>query len=250
MKLFVAITAHATLLAQFLRHYGACGVSRFFIAVEPGLEQAVSSTIAGYPVEIVRGLDASESIEGGTAAVSRMRRRFAKPDEWVVLSDLDEFQAHPEGLAATVAAADAAGANVVRGLMVDRVATDGQLKPVGPQDDLWRLFPERCYITALLQRGLSYKCALVRGHLESGRTDEGLSLAHHHMIGERLAPTTIEIDHFKWNAEARERIELAIARTKAAGQPFWIEYQRVLDHLQHHGRLRWEDFVRLDVGRP
>lgn len=248
MKLFVAIAGHATLLPHFLRHYETTGVTRFFLSVDRGLEQQVRRVTSGFPVELVRGLDASESIEGGTAAVAAMRARFTGTDEWVVLTDLDEFQVHGQGLAATAAAADAEGANVVRGRMVDRVATDGQLKPIGPDDDLWRLFPEQCYITALLQRGLAYKCALVKGHLESGRNEDGLSLAHHHMVGERVASAGVDIHHFKWNAEALERMTVAIARTRAAGQPFWVEYERVLEHLRDHGRLRWEDFTAPDPG--
>jgi hypothetical protein len=250
VKLFAAVTSHASLLPHFLRHYQTSGVTRFFVSVEPQLEQDVARMASGFPVELVRGLDPAESIEGGTAAVTRMRLEHAGPDEWVVLTDLDEFQVHPHGLAATVAAAEAEGANAVRGYMVDRVASDGELKPIGAEDDLWRLFPERCYVTALLQGGLSYKCALVKGHLESGRTADGLSLAHHHMMGEQLSSTTVEIHHFKWNAEALERMEIAIARTQAAGQPFWVEYQRVLDHLRQHGRLCWEDFTEFDVHRP
>jgi hypothetical protein len=188
-------------------------------------------------------MDTAESIEGGTAAVTRMRMDCSRTDEWVIVTDLDEFQVHPLGLRASAAAADAEGANVVRGYMVDRVATDGRLGPVPVEGDLWTAFPERCYVTALLQGGLSYKCALVKGHLQSGRTCEGLSLAHHHMMGERLASNHVEIHHFKWSAEAVERMRTAIARTQAAGQPFWIEYHRVIDHLERNGRLRWEDFT-------
>jgi len=243
MKLFVAVTAHATLLPHFLRHYQAAGVSQFFISIEAGLEESVERMAAGFPVEFVRGLDTAESIEGGTEAVTRMRMKFARPDEWVVLTDLDEFQAHPQGVDATAAEADREGANVVRGYMIDRVATDGELKPIGPDDDLFDVFAERCYVTALLQGGLSYKCALVKNHLESGRTAEGLSLAHHHMMGERIATATVDIHHFKWNSEALDRMKTAIARTQAAGQPFWVEYQRVLEHLETHGRLQWQDFT-------
>jgi hypothetical protein len=243
MTLFVAITAHASLWPHFLRHYLSIGVTRMFVSVEPRLAPMVKTAAVGAPVEFVTNLDAAESIEGGTDAVTRMRDRFADPDDWVVLTDLDEFQVHPGGLRATVDAADAEGANVVRGYMIDRVATDGQLKPVNPHDDLWSVFPEKAYLTALLQGGLSYKCAVVKNHLASGRTAEGLSLAHHHMQGERLASRTVEIHHFKWNAEALTRLQLAIDRTRAAGQPFWVEYERVLDHLREHGRLRWEDFT-------
>jgi hypothetical protein len=243
MKLFVAIAAHATLVPHFLRHYRAAGVTQFFVAVDAGLEEQVARLANGFPATIVRGLDTSESIAGGTSAVSQMREAFAQPDEWVVLTDLDEFQAHPLSVSATAATADAEHANVVRGRLVDRVATDGQLKRVGPDDDLWQLFPEESHVTERLQGGLAYKCALVKGRLESGRNEDGLSLAHHHMRGERVASRSVDIHHFKWNAEAIERMTLAIARTRAAGQPFWVEYERVLEHLRRHGRLRWEDFT-------
>ena len=243
MKLFVAIAGHASLLPHFLRHYRDAGVTEFYIAVEPDLYDAIDAGSRDFPVHLVAGLDTSESIEGGTAAVTWMRRQFADPSEWVVLADLDEFQAHAWGLAATVAAADAESANVVRGHMIDRVASDGQLPPVIPGADLWQLFPERCHVTSRLQGGLSYKCALVKAGLESGRTEEGLSLAHHHMTGERVASVSVEIHHFKWNAEALERMRVAIVRTQAAGQPFWVEYARVIEHLERHGRLRWQDFA-------
>jgi hypothetical protein len=243
MKLFVAIAGHATLLPHFLRHYSDAGVSRFFISVERDLEEQARQFASGFPVHLIGGLDASESIEGGTAAVSRMRMEFAGTNEWVVVTDLDEFQLHPHGLIATVAAADAEDANVVRGHLVDRVATDGQLKPIGPEDDLAQLFPQTCYVTARLQGGLSYKCALVKGHLKSGRTEHGLSLGHHHMMGERVASESVDIHHFKWNAEVLDRMAVAIARTRAAGQPFWVEYERVREHLRRNGRLRWEDFT-------
>ncbi len=245
MKLFVAVTGHATLLPHFLSHYSQAGVSAFFIATEPELESQIRRAASSFSAHIVSTLDCTESIEGGTAAVSAMRRSFAGPEEWVVLADLDEFQVHPSGVVATARAADLENANVVRGRFIDRVASDGLLKPIGPHDDLWTLFPERCHVTALLQGGLDYKCALVKGGLASGRTPEGLSLAHHHMVDERLASTSVEIHHFKWNAEALERIPAAMARTRSANQPFWVEYERVLEHLRQHGRLRWQDFAAL-----
>jgi hypothetical protein len=30
---------------------------------------------------------------------------------------------------------------------------------------------------------------------------------------------------------------------RAAGINWWTEYARVLDHLDQHGRIRWEEFV-------
>ena len=246
MKLFVAVSHHATLFPHFLRHYASVGISRFFVAVDEVTEQAVRNLAVHFDLVVVTDLDTCESIEGGTAAVSQMRRRFTSPDEWVAIADLDEFQVHPSGVAATAQAAEAEGANVVRGRMIDRVATDGLLKPIGVDDDLWRMFAQRCLVTARLQEGLAYKCALVRGLLESGRNEDGLSLAHHHMTNERVASSEIEIHHFKWNAEVLARLQTAMARAKAAGQPFWVEYQRVLDHLRQHGRIRWEDFQEGD----
>src|SRR5689334_2150611 len=115
MKLFVAIAGHAALWPHFLRHYRRAGVTRFFAAVDEDMAREVAEAASGFPVELVRGLDPSESIEGGTAAVTTMRRQFADPDEWVVLSDLDEFQIHPDGVQATASNAAREGANVVRG---------------------------------------------------------------------------------------------------------------------------------------
>ena len=94
LKLFVAIAGHATLLPHFLHHYQAAGVTRFFVSVEPSLEAEVTRIASGFPLELVRGLDATESIDlkiGNTKVVSMQingRQAHFPEDTGVVLRKL------------------------------------------------------------------------------------------------------------------------------------------------------------------
>ena len=65
----------------------------------------------------------------GVNALSEMLRIYQAPDEWVIVVDIDEFIEFPRPVGEVVAAADAAGANVVQAIMYDRFCTDG--KPRG-----------------------------------------------------------------------------------------------------------------------
>jgi hypothetical protein len=236
VKLFVAVYDDASLLPHFLRHYSAQGVTRFFIAVHPKLAAEVRRRSRGHSAAIVKDPDVAESVEGGTRAVTAMRLRHSGPREWVAIADLDEFQVHPGGMKRSVLLAKRAGANVVRGTLIDRVAVDGGLPDFDDETDLWSLYPARCRLTKRLQRGLDYKCALVKGRLPSAN-------AHHRLVGEAAARRRVEIHHFKWNARAVERMESAIGRIKAAGLPWHVEYERVLEHVRRNGRIRWRQFV-------
>lgn len=236
MKTFVSVYDDARLLPHFLRHYLSQGSTHFFIAADPAVAAEARRHCAGFPAQVIDGLNVEDSAEGGTIAVTAMRLRFSEPEEWVALADLDEFQEHPGGLSRSAQLAQSEGANVVRGILIDRVAQDGSLPVFDDETDLWKLFPVRCRLTKRLQRGADYKAALVRGPLLP-------ALAHHRFQGERVSSRQIEIHHFKWNAAAQARMRGAIELLKARGLSWRVEYERVLDHIGTHGRIRWEDFL-------
>lgn len=236
MKAFVAVHDDAALLGHFLKHYKSQGVGRFYIAVSRALARETVRLCRGFDVFVTDKLDVRESVVGGTVAVTALRLRYQQPDEWAVIADLDEFQEHPGGVRKTARAAQKEGANVVRGMMIDRVAADGGFPAIEARSDLWSLFPARCLLTKKLQGGVDFKCALVRGHLLP-------VMAHHHVSGEKIASNTVEIHHFKWNSTAVPRMKAAIGQIKDVGLSWHVEYERVLAHLKTHGRIRWQDFV-------
>jgi hypothetical protein len=84
-------------------------------------------------------------------------------------------------------------------------------------------------------RGADYKGVLVKGQLKA-------AVAHHRFVGEKVASTVLEIAHYKWNTRTIARVEHAYREVVKRGIPWAIEYRRILDHYEQHGRMAWEDF--------
>lgn len=236
MRLFVAIYHDCTLLPHFLRHYADLGINCFCIAADAATAPTVRDGVRAFNAIVRDDLDVLDSFQGGATAVTRMRLEYCAIDEWVLITDLDEFAVFDLPLADTIAVAEGEGANVVRGRMIDRVAADGALPAILDDTDLWATFPRRCGLTSRLQGSVDHKGVLVRGHLSP-------AMAHHEFTGERLSRQQAEVHHFKWNSNAEGRIRAAMELARTAGISWWPEYLKVLQHLQQHGRIRWEEFV-------
>jgi hypothetical protein len=235
MKLFAAIYNDARLLTHFLSHYQSAGVKEFFIAVHPALRAPVAEFSGAYQITIFDDLDVTDTPIGHVSAVTEMRHRFQKPSEWVVIVDLDEFIELPSDVDGLLHQAEAEGANIIRGIMWDRFSRDGQLPGFGPHSDLRRLYPVRARFTRDVMEGADYKGVLVKGWLRS-------NAAHHVFHDEIIFSKSLEISHYKWFEGALERVAAAHRLVVEAGEPWAIEYQRVLDHYRQHGRFAWEQF--------
>jgi hypothetical protein len=239
MKLFVAIYDDYSLLPHFIRHYRELGIDRFYIAADPAIAADVRRGVAHVDAVVRDDLDVIDSFQGGAKAVTQMRREYTGSLEWVLITDLDEFAEFERSLPETTAKAESEGANVVRGLMVDRVSSDGSLPDIRDDTDLWATFPRKCRLTSQLQGSVDYKGVLVRGDLEP-------TMAHHEFAGEVLSSQMVVVHHFKWNAQAESRVRTAMEMARVAGISWWPEYLKVLDHLALHGRIRWEDFTAVE----
>jgi hypothetical protein len=236
MKLFVAVYDDYTLLPHFLRHYSSLGIHKFHIAADLAIAPAIRNGVRTVNAMVRDDLDVVDSVKGGTQAVTEMRLEHSGVDEWVLIADLDEFDVLERSLADTISVAEAEGANVVRGRMIDRVSADGSLPAIDEDTDLWAAFPKKCRLTSLLQGSVDYKGVLVRGHLPA-------TMAHHEFGGERLSQQEAQVHHFKWTSRVEDRVRAAMEMVRAAGIHWWPEYEKILNHLAQHGRIRWEDFV-------
>jgi hypothetical protein len=235
MKLFVAVYDDCALLPHFLKHYQSMGVKKFYIAASPAVVPIVRRDAIGFDAVVRDDLDVADSFQGGALAVTAMRFDYSDEDEWVLIADLDEFLARDTPLPEVLAKAIAEDANVVRARMVDRVSVDGSLPAVLEGTDLWETFPRECALTKQLQGSVDHKGLLVRGHLLP-------TMAHHEFRDERICSQWLRLHHFKWNSNAEARLRVAMELARASEINWWIEYDRVLRHLDAHGRLRWEDF--------
>jgi hypothetical protein len=242
VKLFTSVLDDTKLLPHFLRHYASAGVSDFYIVAPSELASEIAPLSSDYRITLCRTgfSELRESFRRGNIATDHMsaiRRRHQGEDEWVIIVDLDEFIEFDESLSSIIATADAEGANVVRGIMYDRLAADGQPADVKPDLDLAKQYPVRWRFMRDVRRGWEHKAAIVKGHLDP------LPLAeHHHMIGERVASKELRIDHYAWRAGAIERLRERALRLKEVGTSWGEEYDRVLEHYETHGRFAWDEF--------
>jgi hypothetical protein len=237
MKLFTAIYDDARLLGHFLKHYDRAGVTEYFIATAPRFAHIVESHKSWCTITVYEELDVADSWLGGTSAVSEMRKIHHGDDEWVIIVDLDEFIEFGERIQQVVSAAEDENANVVRGIMYDRFARSGELIDFEPSSDLSKNYPVRSRFTRDIMQGTDFKGVLIKGKLKG--VPEG---GHHGFIGERIFSKELEISHYKWNARAIDRVLSAYEALTEAGKPWAIEYKRVLEHYERHGRFAWEEF--------
>ena len=235
MKLFVPVHDDCSLLPHFLKHYRRLGVKAFYISASPAVVKTVRRDAAAFGAVVRDDLDVAEWFHCEAPAITALRLEYSHHDEWVLIADLDEFLAAETHIPTVLARAVEEGANVVRARMVDRVSIDGSFPPVLETTDLWETFPRECALTSKLQGSVDHKGVLVRGHLMP-------TMAHHSFQDEHIASQWLRLHHFKWNANVRPRMQAAMERVRALGINWWVEYERVLRHLDTHGRLRWEDF--------
>jgi hypothetical protein len=235
MKLFAAVYHDARLLGHFLAHYHKAGVTEFFIAVNDRFRSTVAGYSTSYNVTIFDELDVSDTVIGEVSAVTELRHRHQGPDEWVIIVDLDEFVEFPKNLDDIIKHAEGENANVVRATMWDRFSKDGLTVGFNSSSDLSQVYPIRAPFIKNIMQGADYKGVLVKGLLKSWA-------AHHIFEEEKICSLILDISHYKWTEGAIDRLKVAHQMVLETGQPWAVEYGRVLDHYETHGRFAWEEF--------
>ncbi len=237
IKLFTAIYDDATLLPHLLRHYARAGIAEFYIAVAPELKDTANRFSRPYDAVLYEGFDVTDSLFGGTSAVTVMRRLHQGENEWAVIVDLDEFIEFQEDIQKVLSVADGEGANVIRGVLFDRFSADGSLIDVPEDADLHRLYPIKARFTRHVRGGVDHKGALVKGHLKAM-----IGASHHRYCNEILCSEILEISHFKLIGGSIERMRISYQKIEQAGIEWGIGYKRILDHYEKYGRFAWETF--------
>jgi Glycosyl transferase family 2 len=234
LKLFTTIYDDARLLGHFLAHYDQAGVTEFFIAVAEGHVLAVRQLMPAYRITVGEELGVADKYPFGVTAATEMRRRYQDPDEWAIVVDLDEFIEFPRPVFEIVAAAEKEDANVVQAIMYDRFSADGKPRSFEASSDLSALFPVKArFIKAM--GGADHKGVLVKGLIQPAGN-------FHNWRGQVIHSEILEIAHYKWTDRIVDRIRADYQVTSRAGIPCAIEYKRVLDHYEQHGRFAWEEF--------
>jgi hypothetical protein len=235
MKLFVAVHHDARLLGHFLAHYRKVGVTDFFIAVNDKFRSVVAGYSHSYNITIFDEVDVSDTVIGEVSAVTELRHRHQGSDEWVIVVDLDEFIEFPKGIDDIIKQAEIENSNVLRAIMWDRFSRDGRVRGFDSTSDLEQVYPIRAPFIKNVMEGADYKGVLVKGLLKSWA-------AHHIFEQERICSLVLNLSHYKWTDGAIDRVRVAHRMVVDAGQAWAVEYARVLEHYEKHGRFAWEEF--------
>lgn len=228
-------------LPQFVAHYRDLGVERFLLTLHtpPALDPAeadrqraafarvVEDLGAGPPQFVVCHFNAINVVNHQ----ARLVDAHARPGDWIVWTDSDEWQMHPRPIPAMIEWARSLGCDYVPGIFVDRVAADGSLAPFDPARPVAETYARACTISQNLLRTDIRKVTLARHEL---RTTPG-----HHMPANpaawRAFPRHVQVHHYKWDSTVRDRLRERLRPEFRAVSPWWTESQRILDYLDARG---------------
>ena len=231
MKLLTSIYDDARLLPHFLRHYEALGVTHFYCVAQVDQNRALLDEIAGH----ARGHSfVVEEVMHGTfhphplyQRLDAIRQRHVRPEEWIVCADLDEFVDARVTIAELVARCEAAGADHVNGVLVDRIAADGRFPPLGA-GPLSAQFPLAAALTGKLLRAWVHKVPIMRG---SCPVLDGL----HETVGRPLDAPPVSVFHYKWFDGVQARMTDRLYTRMLNGEGCWPEAKRFVDYVRRAG---------------
>lgn len=224
-------------LPQFVEHYRGLGVDRFLLTLHtsPALDpvetrrqrasfaRCVEDLDAGVPRFVACHFNAMNILSHKLHLVAE----HARPGDWLVWTDSDEWQMHPRPIPAMIDWACSLGCDYVPGVLVDRVATDRSLAPFDPARTAAATYPRTCMVSLNLLKTDIRKVTLARHDL---RPTPG-----HHRPADRAAwrpfPRQVQVHHYKWDSTVRERLLARLRPEFKVVSPWWTESLRILDYL-------------------
>jgi hypothetical protein len=243
---YIPVGPDSTLLEEHLAHTRSFGVDRILLDVHPDTGcratalRSLRRRIRPYDGEVVNVHDGP--YDGLSLRRSRALARYCGEDDWVLVSDLDEFPRFTTPPAVLAATCDRQGYDFVKGELVDRVAVDGRLPEVAP-GPLSGQFPLAADITGAVMAASKSKVLLMRPRVS-------LVEGQHHARNGRACPEKlahVPVDHFKWNDGVLQR-SLAM-KTRPIGHGPAGEAWRVAEH-RRLARFIGSAGGRIDIADP
>lgn len=227
MKLYFSCMVDCALLPHFLKHYTALGVDTFITIItgDEGFVNEFKSRAAGYNVIIDRIAPITSNwTELDPVYTREILDKYCKPDEWIMLADLDEFHVFEPEVDWNLDNYD-----YVASTMIDRFSADGKLNKIQDDIDLFEQFPvEREYTKET--GGCIDKVILTRAR-------NTIHAGHHIVLNEaRRYPTVYSTKHFKWHSALKKSLAIRMGEITEAWR---VELQKQMDYFNI---TNWEDY--------
>lgn len=238
------ITDTPVLLAHWVEHYRALGVSEIVAAVgsPKGDLQFLDTVIAlALPIRIAPYTYGPHYSMQKTWMMYAAARLLQPEDQtWMIYADVDEFHEYPAPLHELIEACERGAIDAVVGDFVDHVAAHGLLPEVAPAPSIWEQFPIACSLSVSVLGAFGQKVMLARHRVKlrgSGLHHTDPSSLYRWPIGLR---SDYRVHHFKWTAGVMERLR---KRLRGACHPAYRrESARFLDWYESNAqRIRVDD---------
>jgi hypothetical protein len=253
IRLLTVIGHGVNLLPHFIKHYEKY-VDEIQIAVYetdnyPNLNKEILDIIKDYNnIKIVMKIkDRIFDWERVTQLYNFVKSK--KPNDWWVISDIDEFHLYPDDdIKTLVDECDRNGWDVVRGGFIDRTAFDGSFPEIVDDVPLFEQFPAMGFFRYPMSLACPNKICVVKGYVEitpgqhyakiNGDTTWKWQGWSHPLINPNAF---VQVHHFKWDKTCVDRIKL-VADNKQK-YSFSDEYKLMYDRLK-------ETKFKVDTTKP
>jgi hypothetical protein len=234
------------LLSHLIPHYRKLGVTRFIISLhgtetnDPAILKAVD-VLARFGIEPYQIIVGPWNEDLNAKVIREVMQE--DPEGWFLMADQDEFQIFDRDLGAVIDLCEREKADFVRGCLLDRVALDGSLAKVMPDESIWAQFPLCGSLTLPLAGAYPRKVVLARGSVHVGVGQ------HSATCGSALPyqQSLCQVHHFKWVDGLAQRLETRRAKFahgewRKMSTALEEESTRVLTHLAgNNGRIDIHD---------
>lgn len=261
----VGLTHDLPLLPHFLRHYHELGVRPENMHVilntpnpDDGAIAEARAILDAAGTALPKLWIAPYTSDSMWAQRRALQQEVARPEDWVLSADVDEFHEYPTSLPKFLDWCAARDIDCVHGPFIDRLSGDGALNPVQPQPSLWEQFPLRGDVACSVRRneGKDYwhgtvKLMVMRGRLlpkRGGHQPQAPREEVNFLYGRPLATLRgitrapvrfsipLRVHHFKWTAALQGSVQRRL-ETPGASEAGSRYGRRLLEYLGGEDRI-------------
>lgn len=243
LNLVTVVGHNTTLLSHMLNHYQDI-VDEIYVVVyrqhelDGILEDVVNLGIK--PHKVVT--EPKFNWERVTELYNEVKQ--AKPNEWWVVSDDDEFHIYPKPIREMIDECEENGWEFITGGFLDRIGERGEFPLVEKDTNIWEKFPLAGFFRYPMSGACPNKVCVMKGSVNvtpgqhyvdfgDGKNSWGNGNIHHpKRYPLQRGDGFIQVHHFKWDSTILERLR-EVSETKE-DYTFWQEYLKMYKGIQEN----------------